>query len=113
MAKKKSGTFVMSREIKNIVRKDPNLKGREVVEVLQKKFPKEEINVKSAAVAFSNARKSLGIGGSNAPSNVYTSRKTSGSGDVAALKAARDFVNSVGSTKSALAAIQQLEELQL
>jgi len=28
------------------------------------------------------------------------------------LRAARDFVNSVGNTKSALAAIQQLEELQ-
>jgi hypothetical protein len=111
MAKKKSGSFVMSKEIMNLVSKNPDLKGREVIELVQKKFPKEDINVKSAAVAFSNARKALGIGKSN--TKTTSPRKASGSSDVAALKAARDFVSSVGDTKSALAAIQQLEDLQL
>ncbi len=111
MAKKQSGPFVMSKEIMNLVRKHPDLKGREVIELLKKQFPKAGINEKSAAVAFSNARKALGIGKSN--TRTSSPRKANGSSDVAALKAAREFVNSVGDTKSALAAIQQLEDLQL
>lgn len=111
MAMKKSGSFVMSKEILDIVRKTPNLKGREVIELLQKKYPKENINEKSAAVAFSNARKALGIGKDK--TKTHSSRQASGSSDVAALKAAREFVSSIGDTKSALAAIQQLEDLQL
>jgi hypothetical protein len=62
MAKKagKSG-FVMSTEILELVRADNSLTGKQVIEALEKKYPKAEINRNSASVAFSNARRELGL----------------------------------------------------
>lgn len=112
MAKKKSSgsSFVMSQEILDILTNDPSLKGKEVIEVLQERFPKEEINESSASVAYSIARKKLGLTKSVSKSGTSGSL---GAVDYSALKAARDFVTAVGTTSAAMEALKQLEELQI
>ena len=115
MAKKKAtrGDFVMSAEIRNILRDNPNLKGREVVEMLQKKFPGQKINENSANVAFSNARKDLGITPGGKPTR-KTGRGGKQQDDFSVLQAARSFVEATGGdTQAAIDAVKKLEKLQV
>lgn len=56
-----SGEFNMAKEIRSLLTANKNLTGREVVEQLKKKFPKQSINDGSCQVAFANARKKLGL----------------------------------------------------
>lgn len=115
MAKKKAtrGDFVMSAEIRNILTEDPTLKGREVIELLQKKFPNQAINENSANVAFSNARRDMGIGtGSKPPKK--SARGMRQHDELAVLQAARSFVEAAGGdTQAAIEAVKNLEKLQV
>ena len=120
MAKKKAARaeFNMSAEIRALLKEDPKLSGREIVDLLQQRNPLQKINRNSANVAFSNARRKLGIrpgaksvrrrkpAGVHAPAKVDTVNLSN-------LKAARKFVAEVGSSREAIAAIQHLESLQL
>jgi hypothetical protein len=58
---KKTTDFNMAREIRELIAKEPQMTGREVAAALKKKFPRQKINANSCGVAFSNARKKLGL----------------------------------------------------
>jgi len=131
MAKKKSGGFNMSATIREMLEADPKLTGKEVLEALKAKYPKQKINPGSANVAYSNQRKALGIKGrkrkvvrrkpaaakttSVAKSNAGRPKKVASTGGVNmdALQAAREFIAAVGGVDNATAAIKQLQTLQL
>ena len=63
MAKKARSDFNMAEEIRTLLRKKRSLTGPEVYAALTEKFPGQEINKSSCGVAFSDARKKLGIKG--------------------------------------------------
>ncbi|MCA9034173.1 MAG: hypothetical protein KDA91_03530 [Planctomycetaceae bacterium] len=56
-----SDEFNMAREIRNLLSTNKELTGREVLDQLRKKFPKQPLNENSCQVAFANARRKLGI----------------------------------------------------
>lgn len=124
MAKKKAarGEFNMSQEIRAILQENAKLSSREVFEQLQARFPDQAINRNSCNVAFSHARRRLGIrGGSKRAVKVQRPSSTvrvaaSASGETVnfgLLKAARKFLAEAGSASTAISAIQQLESLQI
>ncbi|MBL8815420.1 MAG: hypothetical protein JNL58_05280 [Planctomyces sp.] len=61
MAKREGSEFNMAEEIRTLLKEDKKLTGREVFNALKEKFPKQPINLNSCTVAFSNARKSMGL----------------------------------------------------
>jgi len=68
MAEKVDGEkFNLATEVRRIVTKNPELKTPQVLERLQKKYSDREFNKGSLVVAFSFARKQLGIGRGEAP----------------------------------------------
>ncbi|WP_437227734.1 hypothetical protein SH661x_000527 [Planctomicrobium sp. SH661] len=123
MAKKKSarGEFNMSQEIRALLQENPGLSSREVFEQLQARFPEQTVNRNSCNVAFSHARRRLGIGGRSKkavkirrPSARAAAPAASGdSVNIGLLKAARKFLSEAGSSAAAISAIQQVEALQL
>jgi len=126
MAKKKSakGDFNMSQEIRNLLEENPKLSSREVLEQLQTRFPEQAINKNSCNVAFSHARRRLGIrGGSKRsvkmkrPAAARAARVATAASaesvNITLLKAARKFLAEAGSSSAAISAIQQVEALQL
>lgn len=125
MAKKKAAEgadgFNLSKAIRDVLTENRNLSGREVVAELEKKYPGATINKSSAYVAFSNARKKLGIKGGRRKVRL---RKPKGGRvmkagparvvlDMDLLKAAKKFVAEVGSAEKAIAAVQQIVALQI
>lgn len=127
MAKKKasSDSFNMSLEVRNLLTADPKLSNREALEQLQAKFPGQEINRNSYNVAFSQARRKLGLRrGSKravkiqrpaAAARVAKAAAASSSENISLelLKAARKLLSEAGSSSAAISAIQQVEALQL
>jgi hypothetical protein len=65
MAKKSSSSggvdFNMAEEIRQLLEKDQSLTGRQVIDALKAKFPKQAINENSCSVAVVNARRKMGI----------------------------------------------------
>ena len=125
MAKKKASSGMnMAEEIRNLLTDKPDMSGREVIEALKAKFPGEKINTGSAGVAFSNARKKLGLSTSTGtrksgakvvkkklPSAPAATRRPSI--DLATLQAAAKFVSQVGDVDAALEAVRQVVALQI
>ena len=119
MAKKKASRseFNMAAEIRALLTKDPSLSGRQVVEGLEGKFPGRRINRNSASVAFSTARRQLGIVGSR--KKTVRRRKPGRNGlaapgmSLTALQAARKLIAEVGGAEVAMAAIRHVESLQI
>ena len=119
MAKKRSSRseFNMAAEIRALLTKDRSLSGRQVIEGLEAKFPGRRINRNSASVAFSSARRQLGITSSRKKTvrrrkPGRNSQAASGS-SLTALQAARKLIAEVGGAEAALAAIRQVESLQI
>ena len=120
MAKKKAsrGEFNMSAEIRSLLQGNANLSSREVYEQLQQKFPNNKVNRNSCNVAFSQARRKLGIR-PGARRQVRRRRpgmramKQGNAVNLTLLKAARKFMGEAGSSQAAISAIQQLESLQI
>jgi hypothetical protein len=120
MAKKKSASgFNMAAEIRGLLNGNRDLAGREVYATLKKKFPKEDINESSCGVAFSGARKKLGISqrrrGKKRKTAVVKMKPAAAAlkVDLNALQAAAKFVSEVGNSEKAIAAIRQLRSLQI
>lgn len=123
MAKKKSASgFNMAAEVRNLLTEDRTLSGRQVYEALKKKFPKESINESSCGVAFSAARKKLGISKgrgkqkarkSNGAVAATKKSKAAQSLDLTTLQLATKFVSEVGDAEKAISAIRQLRSLQI
>lgn len=129
MAKKAgSGDFNMSAEIRNLLAENKTMTGREVVNALHEKFPKQTINEGSASVAFANARRKLGINtvrkkrpvgkAPKAAARPWTSTKTAAVAAPAAgmelLSAAKQLLQACqGDAALATAAIKQIASLQI
>ena len=125
MAKKRAaGDFNMAKEIRALLSSNRNLTGKEVFLALVDKFSNQTLNEASCGVAFSNARKQLGISVGLEKRTVkkkIVKRKiaaTKAAAPVAAvvdlptLQAAAKFVSEIGSADRVIAAIKQLKTLQ-
>ena len=120
MAKKKSaGGFNMSQAIRDILKENSKLSGKEVKDVLSAKHPSAKINDNSFSVAYYNARNKLGISSSR-----RRRRKSAGAAkgtrpamrprvDLSTLQSARKFLAEVGNADAALEAIKQVQALQV
>lgn len=53
--------FNLSAEIRTALQANSSLKNREIIEIVQKKFPKQIINPKTAMVSVSVSRKKMGL----------------------------------------------------
>jgi hypothetical protein len=119
MAKKKAsrGEFNMASEIRALLTRDPSLTGRQVVEGLASKFPGRRINENSCSVAYSTARRQLGIVSSRKKSvrrrKPGRNGQASASMSLTALQAARKLIAEVGGAEVAMAAIRQVDSLQI
>jgi hypothetical protein len=123
MAKKKTASgFNMAAEVRNLLTEDRTLSGRQVYETLKKKFPKQSINESSCGVAFSAARKKLGISKGRGKKKARKSNGTvaatkkstaTQAADLTTLQLATKFVSEVGDTEKAITAIRQLRSLQI
>ncbi|MFQ5732934.1 MAG: hypothetical protein ACE5KM_13420 [Planctomycetaceae bacterium] len=120
MAKKRSSSSInMAAEIRALLKANRAMSGREVYEALTKKFPKQKINENSCSVAFSGARKKLGIKVKRkrkrgAKKTVVRKRAAAARKiDLAALQAAARFVSQVGDADRAIDAIRQVRLLQV
>jgi hypothetical protein len=119
MAKKKSrrGSFNMSAAVRDILRENPNLTGKEVEAELKQRHPGQKINSNSLSVAFSGARQKLGI--TKKKRSVKRRRpsaggaRANGSVDISVLQKARKYVAEVGDVDMAEEAIKQLKTVQL
>ncbi|MCA9060039.1 MAG: hypothetical protein KDA85_16140, partial [Planctomycetaceae bacterium] len=58
---KRGASVSMAEEIRILLKENQALSGREVIEALRKKFPKADINENSCQVAYSNARRKMGL----------------------------------------------------
>lgn len=126
MAKKKRarGDFNMAAEVRELLKQNPAMTGKEVYEALSKKFPRRSINENSCGVAFSTARKTLGITKGRKRRRRKAGKKkvavrkkrpaaTAASIDVGTLQAAAKFLSEVGNPDKALAAVRQVQSLQI
>jgi hypothetical protein len=120
MAKKKSASgFNMAAEIRGLLEENRDLSGKDVYTALKKKFPRKGINESSCGVAFSGARKKLGITqprrGKKRKTAVVKLKPAAAALKVNlnALQAAAKFVSEVGDADKAIAAIRQLRSLQI
>ena len=122
MAKKKTNNdFNMSDEIRKLLRSKRTLMGREVYDTLVENFPNQKINKKSCLVAFSKSRMQMGLTKkvskkkSVAKKTVKRQKPTATvtAVDLNALQAAAKFVAQIGSAEKAIAAIKQLESVQI
>ena len=122
MAKKRAfGSFNMSKEIRKLLRAKRSMMGREVYDTLVKNFPKQKINESSCLVAFSASRMQMGlkkraVKKKSVAGKVVKRRKPSTAVtavDLNALQAAAKFVAQVGDANTAVAAIRQLQSVQI
>ena len=123
MAKKKSTSgFNMAAEIRGLLRQNRSLSGSEVCDALKKKFPRQKINESSCGVAFSGARKKLGISQRKSGKKRKAAKKTvrrmkpaaaAQAVDLTTLQAAAKFVSEVGGAEKAIRAIRQVRALQI
>lgn len=56
-----SNDFNMAEEIRKLLQEDNAMSGGAVLKALQEKFPKQSINASSCSVAYSGARRKLGL----------------------------------------------------
>ena len=122
MAKKKAAApeFKMSELVRSILTENPKANTKEVKEAVLAKHPTVKINDNSFAVAYYNAKKKLfGPAGPKAKSSKTNpvTKKTKSvappSVDLATLQAAAKFLGEVGNADVALAAIKQVQGLQV
>ena len=115
MAKKQPG-FIMAEEIRTLLKADKTLTGKQVEEALRTKFPRVKINSNSCGVAYSGARRQLGITGKKRVVRKKRPAATAASAtvDFDTLRAAKQFLASCGGdTDVAVSAIRQLSSLQI
>lgn len=117
MAKKgKRSGFNMSATVREILQENPKLTGKEVEAEIKKRHPKQKVNSNSLNVAFSTARKKLGItkGKKSVRKRRPSARQAAtGTLDMSALQAAKKYVADVGDVETALEAVRQLKTLQV
>ena len=122
MAEKKViSDFNMAAEIRKLLRGKRSMMGREVYDALVENFPNQNINKDSCLVAFSKNRVQMGLAKKvvkkksvakkvvkkNRPSAAVTAV------NLTSLQAAAKFVAQIGDSDKAIAAIKQLESVQI
>lgn len=129
MAKKQASGFNMSQEIRDMLSKDSSMTSRAVYETLLEKHPGQEVKRSSCNVAYSQARKKLGLNRGpgkkrravrkRRPSKVASTGRVSMAAtggdavDFALLKTARALLAEAGSAERAIQSLKQLEALQI
>ncbi|MGE0379008.1 MAG: hypothetical protein AB7Q45_26705 [Planctomycetaceae bacterium] len=123
MAKKTSARrdgFTMASAVRAILQDSPELSGKEVLALIKERFPKQKINENSFGVAFSGARKKLGISKGRKkvrrrrrPGAVRSRQAAGVAIDIETLQAARRFLTQVGDLDRAISAIKQVQTLQI
>lgn len=125
MAKKKAGRgdFNMSQAIRDELQANPEISLKDCLAAIQSKHPGLSVNPNSFGVAFSNQRAKLGLkkrrGGKTVrrrkPGAVRTAVATQAAKPVNldVLQAARRYVAVVGDAETAIAAVRQLQTLQI
>jgi hypothetical protein len=121
MAKKKASAdgFKMAAAIRDLLNENRKLSGREAQAAIEQKYPDQKINQNSFNVAFYNARHKLGIKSGRRRKVVRVAkpgvaRKSSGGAiNMELLAAAREMLKAAGSAENAVAAIKQLQALQI
>jgi len=117
MAKKKANNdFNMSAEIRNLLKANRTMGGTEVYNALVKNFPKQNINKNSCSVAVYKIRTTKAAKKKSGVKKVVRVKRPSSAGtavDINSLQAAAKFVAQIGSTDEAVAAIKQLESVQI
>ena len=131
MAKKRTrgGDFNMSEQLRKIIRENRRITFPEAHEPLQKQCPGENINENSASVVFYNARRQVGVKkrvGKKATTKKQATGRKKGTKqtvrrrrpsaqtvDISALQAAAKFLAVVGDTETAMAALKQVQSLQI
>ena len=121
MAKKSASGFNMAKEIRVLLEENRDLMGREIYDALKKNFPKEKINESSCGVAFSNARKKLGIVPGKKSRRRSAKKKvvrkrvpaTVPVLNLSTLQAAAKYVAEVGNVEKAIEAVRQIRSLQI
>ena len=116
-AKKPVTDFNMSEAIRALLTENPKLTNLEVRAALTTKYPALKINKNSFSVAFFNVRKKLGLGPvqprKNKKSDSRARPATRRTNELAMLQLAVEFIGKVGGVSAALAAIKQVQALQL
>jgi len=117
MAAKKPATDLnMSEAIRALLTENPKLTNPEVRAALLIKYPGLKINKNSFSVAFYNVRKKLGLGPvlpRKKKNGVKTKSATRHNNGLVTLQLAAEFISKVGGVSAALAAIKQVQALQL
>lgn len=121
MAKKKSSseTFNLAAAIREVLSENRNLSGREFLDAVKQKHPHQTINKNSFNVSFYTARKGLGIKSGRRRKVVRmatpnAARKAPGKIlNLELLQAARRMLATASDADTAVAAIQQVQALQL
>ena len=116
MAKKKAAAdFNMSQAIAEALTANPKASSQEILEALVTKYPAAKINKNSFSVAFYTGRKKLGIGSSRRGKKGARKVKSAGNPNMnfQTLQSAARFLSEVGGADAALAAIKQVQALQM
>ncbi len=119
MAKKQPDSeFNMSEAIRDILKESPNLSSKEAIEAIQAKYPSAKINKNSFSVAFYTGRKKLGINSTSGRGRRISKRKSQSTSahpsvNMAVLQTTAKFLSEVGGAEAALAAIRQVQAVQV
>ena len=121
MAKKRAfGGFNMAAEIRKLLRAKRTITGREVYNALVENFPNQKIKEGSCLDAFSKTRMRMGLkkrGKKKSAAGKVVKRRLPSTAatavDFNALQAAAKFVAQVGDADTAVAAIKQLQSVQI
>ena len=115
-SKKPAADFNMSEAIRAMLTENPKLTSQDVRSALTTKHPSLKINKNSFSVAFYTVRKKLGLGPVLPRKKKRAKKSEPANGrhlNVAALQLAAEFLSKVGGVAAALAAIKQVQALQL
>lgn len=122
MTKKKSAkSFNMSEEIRTLLTGNSQLSAQEVWDALAEKHPGAKINKDSFSVAYYTGRNKLGIKstgrgkrrGAKGVKRTSTAMGARSRVDLHALQTAARFLSDIGGADAALAAIKQVQALQV
>jgi hypothetical protein len=121
MAKKKAagrGDFVMLAEVREILKQNPDFTGKQTLAALKERFPHQTIKENSAGVAFSKVRREFGMTNNRKvrrprPKARAAQPKPETPVTIDALQAARKYLMEVGDASTAIAAVRQVQALQI
>ena len=121
MAKKQpESEFNMSEAIRDILKENPSLGSKEAADAIQAKYPTAKIHKNSFSVAFYTGRKKLGIKSTSGRGRRISKRKSMTGGvsvgssvDMAILQTTAKFLSEVGGADAAIAAIKQVQAVQV